>query len=74
MKQDELQVMIDRAKTKNDGIYSHLGIKYVVKNNRLRFLYQCDTIYQFESGFLITIGKSKYDSNKKLKELLAKGV
>lgn len=72
---EQLQKIINKSKTKNDGVYKSDGYYYVVKDNHLRFYaneYTGD-IHERAFGFSVSIGNVKpYELKKKLKELLKK--
>jgi|GEM_PF-2943066 len=73
MKQDILNEIIERAKTKKDGIYSFKGFKYAVKDNRfVLFADYFGNLYQRAGNFNASIGKveKRYNIIKELKRLL----
>jgi hypothetical protein len=63
--------IIEKAKTKNDGIYSHKGYKYIVIDNQFKAFCDFKTIYLFR-GFTIKIKNVDeiYNVNKELQKLL----
>lgn len=71
MKHYELEKIIDKAKTKKDGLYSHNGIAYAVIDGYPKYLIDGNDIFQF-SGFLVCIGKLPFHGDKKkaLKEVM----
>lgn len=74
MKIDVHNVLIDKAKTRKDGVYSYQGFLYVVKNNS--FVAYADyfgTISSIHGVFHFEIGKvERYDRKKTLQEYLKK--
>jgi len=69
---DETNFLHEKAKSKNDGIYSFRGYLYVVKdNNFIAFANYFGECYQRMGSFNVKIGKvEKYDRKQKLKEWL----
>lgn len=58
MKIDEHNVLIDKAKTRKDGVYTYRGYDFVVKNNN--FIGYSDyfgNIYQISYSFHVSLGK-----------------
>lgn len=73
MKLELLERIIDRAKTRKDGVYVYDCIKYAVKSYRLLFLIDFNEVFQFSNGFLVSIGKvDRFNGRSKLKELMSK--
>jgi len=71
VKQELFKKIRDKAKLKNDGVYSLSGHKYAVKEGHVVFISDYKKIYQYSQGFLVSIGKVEiYDVVKKLKGLL----
>ena len=64
--------IIEKAKTKNDGVYSIGGFTYAVKNNRfVLFSDHFGNIYQIAGNFNTSIGKvDRSDIRKELNRLL----
>ena len=72
MKLTELHDICEKAKSRNDGVYSHKEYMYVVKNNHLLAFtdYSCN-VYQFFGAFNVIIGKcERYDRRKNLMNIL----
>jgi len=70
---ENLQLIIDKAKTKNDGYYNFRGICYRVSNNYVTHIIVNGDILEKCYGFYSVIGHYKdYKSEgvKKLKEML----
>ncbi len=74
MKQEQLNEIIKKSKTKNNGVYSHKGILYAVKSKFPVLFAYSGSIKQFSTGFLIILGKdiNPWDYKKELKRLLEK--
>ena len=73
IKQDDLNKIKEKAKTRTNGIYSANGFYYVVKDNKVLYLGQKATgeIAQIVYGFISPIGEVKsYNVKEKLRELL----
>lgn len=71
MKYETLERIIERTKSRKDGIFVLDCIKYAVKNGRLLFLVDFDEVFQFSHGFLVSLGKTdRFKGRSKLKELL----
>ena len=65
--------LVDKAKSKNDGVYSYQGIKYAVKKGNIGFYWENGVVYQTYGIFSVKIGKCQsYESFKKIKELYKK--
>jgi len=74
MREETLDRIIERAKSRKDGIFVLDCIHYAVKDGRVLFLNDFDEIFQLSHGFLVSLGKvDRYKVRKKLQELL-KGV
>jgi len=72
MKIEETNLLVDKAKTKKDGIYSFKSFKYVVKNGRfILFSDYFGNIYQRVGNFNVFLGKVKerYEIIKELRKL-----
>ena len=70
MKQVDLNLIIQKAKLKDNGVFSFRGILYRVVDNEVRFLAHSKEIYQLSFGFLVQIGSyDYYDGNIKKKLL-----
>jgi len=59
MHTEALKILIEKSKTKKDGVYTFQGIHYKVVDKSLKYFSERDTIYNFVFGFLVEIGKSK---------------
>ncbi len=58
MTTDETNILIDKAKTRKDGVYSYKGFLYVVKDNKfLAFSTRFGECFQRGGGFNISIGR-----------------
>lgn len=72
MKPEVINEIIEKSKTKNDGIYSHKGIDYRVSSNIVKFLSDGWKIYELCYGFLVEIydqkGFHRTNLKKKMKE------
>jgi hypothetical protein len=65
---DETNLLHERAKTKNDGVYSYQGNLYVVKDNKfIAFSDYHGNCHQRMGTFNVSIGKVEgYDRKRKL--------
>ena len=71
MKITTVYEMIDKAKNKKNGIYSHKGHKYVVANNDVKYVSEGKDIFQLLGSFTVRIGiVEKYMMQDSLKSLL----
>jgi len=73
MKIEITNQIIEKAKTKKDGVYSFKGFKYAVKdNNFVLFADYFGNLYQRAGNFNASLGKvkEKYNKTKELKRLL----
>ncbi|AUR86353.1 hypothetical protein NVP1084O_146 [Vibrio phage 1.084.O._10N.261.49.F5] len=69
---ENVNKVIEKAKTKNDGVFTYRGLIYKVKGNRVRHLAAYGSLYELSYGFLCAIGKYdhfKDDPKKLLKNL-----
>ena len=65
--------LVDRAKTKNNGVYSYEHTKYAVKDNNLVFISDRGRISQVCYGMLIELGTiESWNEVGELKRLLKK--
>lgn len=72
MKQALLNRILERAKTRKDGIFVLDCVKYTVRDGRLEFLIDFNEVYHFSNGFVFLLGKvEKHKGRAKLKELMA---
>jgi hypothetical protein len=64
--------IIEKAKIKNDGVYSHKKYKYVVVNHRFRAWCKYKEVYECFGAFNVRIGEisETYNRDKELKILL----
>ena len=64
--------IIEKSKTKKDGVYSYKGFKYAVKDNKfVLFADYFGNISQTAGNFNVSLGKvERYESIKELKRLL----
>jgi hypothetical protein len=71
MQIEDVNMIIDKAKLKKDGVYSHKGILYRVHNGATRHLAQHGKIYERYGAFVVEIGNYKYisDAKKKLMKI-----
>jgi len=69
---DERNTLIEKAKTRKDGVYSYRTYLYVVKNNNLiGFSDYFGDCYSCHGAFNFTIGKcEKYERKQKLTQWL----
>ena len=69
---DDLDVMLKKAKTKKDGVYSYRGHYYAVKDNTVHFVSSYTSVFERFGAFLCNIGKCEYVSDvpKRMKKLL----
>lgn len=70
---DVYNALVDKAKTKKDGVYSYRGMYYAVKNCRL--VGHCDyygNVFENAYGFNVVKGKArnKYEGRDVLKSYL----
>ena len=74
MKKELVDQIIEKAKIKEDGVYSHKGVNYLVKNKYLKFLAHWGTVYEFSHGFLVEIGsyRNSWEGKPILVKLLKK--
>ena len=73
MKPEQLNEIIKKSKTKNNGVYSHKGILYAVKSKFPVLFAYGGSIKQLSSGFLVVLGDVHYwDYKKELRKLLQK--
>ena len=72
MTTDDQSVIIDKSKSKKDGVYSYRGIIYAVKDNHfVAFSDYYGCVYQCFGMFNVQIGTVKsYDRIRTLKNLL----
>lgn len=76
MKVDFFNSLIDKAKTKADGVYSKQGWKYFVKNGNIGYVGNWfDGIYQVYSAFHISIwsrdySKDSYEAKKEFNNMI----
>ena len=73
MKIEIANLIIEKAKTKDDGVYSFKGFKYAVKDNHfVLFADYFGIIHQRAGNFNAVIGKieERYNIVKELKRLL----
>jgi len=71
MKQELLDKIIERSRTRKDGIYTLDCIKYSVRNGHLMFFIDFNEVFQFSQGFIVSLGKIDcYKGRSKLKELM----
>lgn len=66
--------IMERSKTKSDGVYSCGGISYYVKNNHPVLFVDYRDVIQFSYGFLVKLGtiENYWDAKKHLKKLAEK--
>lgn len=73
MNPEIINEIIEKSKTKKDGIYSHKGIDYRVSSNRVKFLSDGWKIYQLCYGFVSVVYDPKeynrMNLKKKMKEI-----
>ena len=69
---DEANLLIDKAKTRKDGVYSFRSFYWVVKSNKFVAYSNCfGECYQRMGSFVVSIGKvERYEAKKKLIEWL----
>ena len=69
---DDTNILIEKAKTRKDGVYSFKGYLWVVKNNKfVAFADYYGNCYQRFGAFNASIGKvDHYDRKQKLIEWL----
>ena len=73
MKQELLEKIVERSKSRKDGIYVFDCVKYVVSNGQLMFLIDFNKVFQYAYGFLVDIGTvERFKGRAKLKELMTK--
>ncbi len=72
MKIEEHNILIDKAKTRKDGVYSYNTYLYVVKNNKfIAYADYSGNVAAIYGVFHTQIGKvERYDRKKKLTEYL----
>jgi hypothetical protein len=65
MKRDVFKKILERSKTKEEGVYSYKHIKYLVRGGRLKALVKNKAVFFYEHGFLISRGEleSSYSSD-----------
>jgi hypothetical protein len=63
---DDLQRVLDKAKTKKDGVYSYNNMPYFVKDNSLRLIGEYNKVYEWSYGFLVSLGT--IENHYKLKD------
>ena len=56
-------IIIEKAKNKNDGVYSFRWVKYRVKNNNVTHFAANGIILERCYGFNVVIGKYKFNSD-----------
>lgn len=68
----DYNILIDKAKTRKDGVYSYQTYLYVVKNNHfIAFADYSGNCYACHGVFTQGIGKvERYDRKKKLSDYL----
>jgi hypothetical protein len=71
---DKLNTIIEKAKTKKDGVYSHNGTAYLVINNHIRAFTSYPNVYELVYGFSVNIGTYKecWDDKKTLKIIFSR--
>jgi len=74
MKIEDHNKIIEKAKTRKDGIYVFKGYDYVVKNNNfVGYSDHFGNIFQIQYSFHVTIGKiESYNRKLELKRLFLK--
>jgi len=72
MKVDEHNILVEKAKSKKDGVYSYRGYLYVVKNNNFKaFASPYGILYAVIGSFTTQIGFcQRHDSRTKLLQYL----
>jgi len=67
--QDNLKAIIEKSKTKNDGVYTFRGVTYRVVNGFARFFASDREVVERCYGFNVVIGEYKGDAKKALKSI-----
>ena len=57
---DNQQAIMDKAKTKNDGVYKFRGVAYRVINNHAVYFAADEQVLQMCYGFNVVIGRYEY--------------
>jgi len=68
MKIDNINLIVEKSKTKSDGVYTFRGVTYRVEKGKVRFLAYAGDIYQGVGGFVTKIGRysQKLDNIKQM--------
>lgn len=69
--QENLNLIVEKAKLKADGVYTFRGIMYRVKNNRVTHYSDNSKILEWYGYFIVEIGR--YSTEIECKKLL-KGI
>jgi hypothetical protein len=56
MTSDNVNYILNKAKTKKDGVYQARGIAYKVVSNHVKYFACYGKVYEFYCGFLTQIG------------------
>jgi len=64
------RLIVDKAKTKRDGVFSFRGVSYRVRNGNVTHFAYGGTIYNFCHGFNVKVGQYKYMSSTSSKHAL----
>lgn len=60
---DNQQTIMDKAKTKNDGVYKFRGVAYRVINNHAVYFAADEKVLQMCCGFNAVIGRYEHSLN-----------
>lgn len=71
MRQDDLNKIIEKAKTKNDGVYSMNGISYRVRDNNVTHCVDYNNVLGVYGHFVTQVGSfdRPHEAKKALKQL-----